>query len=151
MMRKLLTVAGAATLMLGLGLGSAIASTDGHSKATTQAGKGGNECPPSSPQGRDNPGALPPCGNAWGVLGGMVCPPNSPAGQADRTGPPCGNGNGNGGGGGGETTTCPPATGPVSGNVVQPISDGIRNGGGGQLADVVDQVNCQLVQGTLGL
>jgi hypothetical protein len=46
--------------------------------------------------------------------------------------------------------TCPPATGPISG-VVQQISDGIRDGGGGQLADVIDQVNCELIVGVLGL
>ena len=45
---------------------------------------------------------------------------------------------------------CPPADGPISG-VVQQISDGIRNGGGAPLADVIDQVNCQLVVGVLGL
>ena len=49
-----------------------------------------------------------------------------------------------------EEPTCPPADGPVSG-VVQQISDGIRGGGGGALADVVDQVNCALIVGVLGL
>ena len=74
---------------------------------------------------------------------GNACPPNSPAGGGDpacgkeRPAPP--------------PPDCPPATGPISGGVVQPISDAIREGGGGQLADVIDQVNCELIQGTLGL
>lgn len=46
--------------------------------------------------------------------------------------------------------TCPPATGPISG-IVQQISDAIRGGGGGPLADVIDAINCQIIVGVLGL
>lgn len=49
-----------------------------------------------------------------------------------------------------QPATCPPASGPISG-VVQQISDAIRDGGGAPLADVIDEINCQLIVGVLGL
>ena len=75
---------------------------------------------------------------------GNACPPNSPAGGGDpacgkeRPAPP-------------PEETCPPATGPISGGLIQPLSDAIREGGGAALADLIDDINCQLIQGTLGL
>ena len=49
-----------------------------------------------------------------------------------------------------EEPTCPPATGPISG-IVQQVSDGIRGGGGAPLADLIDQINCGVIVGVLGL
>ena len=49
-----------------------------------------------------------------------------------------------------EPAGCPPATGPLS-SVVQQISDAIRDGGGAPLADLIDQINCALIVGVLGL
>lgn len=129
---------------------------NGGSQGNGGQGSSGNTCPPASP----GAGTQPPCGNGGQGSGGNTCPPASP-GAGNQ--PPCGNGGnggnggdgGSGGGGGGTGggtggATCPPGTGPIS-SIVQQISDAIRNGGGAPLADVVDQVNCQLIVGTLGL
>jgi len=78
-----------------------------------------------------------------------LCPDGPPGPPTDH--PPCSGAVGEHNPNCPPPPTCPPATGPVSGGVVQPISDAIRNGGGGQLSDVIDQINCQLIQGTLGL
>jgi hypothetical protein len=74
-----------------------------------------------------------------------LCPDGPPGPPGEQ--PPC---SGAVGAHNPNCASCPPATGPVSGGVVQPVSDGIRGGGGGAAADVVDTVNCELIQGTLG-
>jgi hypothetical protein len=120
----------------------------------------GNPCPPASPF----PGIIPPnCGNGGDNNGhgsrDTSCTDhvdNDGDGKTDMADSECrdpsdGVEDGQPGGDGGEPATCPPATGPISGGVVQPLSDAIRNGGGAPLADVIDQINCQLIQGTLGL
>src|SRR6478672_2507531 len=144
-MSKILAAACAVLLFGAFGAGSALASN-------------GGPCPPSS----HNPGATPPnCGNGQGYHStDPSCNDkidNDGDGQKDQgdsecrdpgdgveDGNPGDGGGGGGGGGGGEQPGCPPADGPISG-VVQQISDGVRNGGGAPLADVLDSVNCQII------
>ena len=93
----------------------------------------GSPCPPSSPNAGGDPACgvdhnqpPPACDNPNAQPHNPNCPPPEPPPPACDT------------------------SGPIS-SIVQQISDGIRNGGGAPLADVIDEINCQLIVGVLGL
>jgi hypothetical protein len=126
------------------------------SAGSAVAAKGGNACPPQSQNpSNDNP---PNCGTGGGgISDDPSCHDgidNDGDGKTDAADSECRPG-GDGVEGDNEEEppageTCPPATGPIS-SVVQQISDGIRDGGGAPLADVIDQINCGVIVGVLGL
>ena len=158
---KVLLLTSVLAVFMALGASSAVATGGGGG-----SGGNGNACPLPTPGHPDSP--PPGCGH---VRGDGTCNDgidNDGDGKKDRGDSECrdpddgcengapgcpddGNGNGGGGnGGGGNGGGCPPATGPISG-IVQQISDGIRDGGGAPLADVVDTINCEIIVGVLGL
>ena len=124
--------------------------------AIAQGGGGGgdqgNACPPQVPGFPSEP--PPGCGRGDGTCADGL--DNDHDGRKDAADSECRDPNDgceNGAPGcddGGGAPTCPPADGPVSG-IVQQVSNGVRNGGGAPLADVVDTVNCEIVVGVLGL
>jgi hypothetical protein len=115
----------------------------GFSAATGLADEGSGGGGPSCSQGPGNN-----CDDHAGDCdsSGPGNPCNNDGENCDKSGPggDCNPGDGNDDDGNPPMGGCPPATGPISG-IVQSVSDAVRNGGLGPVADLVDQINCRLL------